>query len=173
MEQTVKTDEQTPQAEIQPVAEAAPAEAVPAEATPAAAPQTEAAAAEVLPPPTAGAAGSASLDAAREALEGEEIRRVQYPPVEEGPVGQPLGNLDYLRDVNLEAGVELGNTTMSVEQILKLGVGSIVELNQTVGEPVRLLNNNNLDAQGEVVVIGDKFGVRIAKLMHSSQGSAE
>lgn len=100
----------------------------------------------------------------------EEIHRVQYADVQESPVGEPLGNIEYLKDVNLEAEVELGNTTLSVEQILKLGVGSIVELNQTVGEPVRLMINNNVYALGEVVVIGEKFGVRIGKLMHVGNG---
>jgi flagellar motor switch protein FliN len=116
------------------------------------------------------AAAMPAETAAAEGNEAEEVQRVQYAPVQEGPVGQPLGNIEYLKDVNLEAGVELGNTTLSVEQILKLGVGSIVELNQTVGEPVRLLINNNVYALGEVVVIGDKFGVRIGRLMHAADG---
>jgi len=108
--------------------------------------------------------GAAEAPAANE---GEEIQRVQYAPIQESAVERPLGNIDYLKDVNLEAGVELGTTTLSVEAILSLGVGSIVELNQTVGEPVRLMINNNVYALGEVVVIGDKFGVRIGKLMHT------
>jgi flagellar motor switch protein FliN len=94
----------------------------------------------------------------------EEVQRVKYSPLQAGTVEAPLHNIDYLKDINLEAGVELGNTTMSVEQILGLGVGSIVELNQTVGDPVRLLISNHVYAQGEVVVIGDKFGIRISRV---------
>lgn len=94
----------------------------------------------------------------------EEVQRVKYAPLQPGAVEAPLHNIDYLKDINLEAGVELGNTSMSVEQILSLGVGSIIELNQTVGEPVRLLINSHVYAQGEVVVIGDKFGIRISKI---------
>ena len=98
--------------------------------------------------------------------EGEEIQRAQYMPLSESPAGNPLGNIDYLKDVNLEAAVELGNTHLSLERILGLGVGSILELNQSVGEPVRLLINNNIYAWGEVVVIGDRFGIRISKISH-------
>jgi flagellar motor switch protein FliN/FliY len=96
------------------------------------------------------------------------IQRVKYPPLKETSTYAPMGNIDYIKDVNLEASVELGNTNLTVEKILNLGVGAVVELAQTVGEPVRLVINHNLYALGEVVVIGDKFGIRITKLVRNA-----
>ncbi len=109
---------------------------------------------------------AADAQAEKESTEAA-IQRVKFAPLKEEAVAAPLGNIDYLKDVNLEASVELGNSNLTVEKILNLGVGSVVELAQTVGEPVRLVINHNLYALGEVVVIGDKFGIRITKLVHS------
>lgn len=164
MDQPLSTlDPITPTTETTP-AETTPAEAAPAEAAPTQATAAPAPAAEDSPAPSAAETPAEP--------EPDEVQRVAFAPVQEGPVGPALGNIQYLKDVNLEAGVELGNATLSVDQILKLGIGSIVELNQTVGEPVRLLINNSVYALGEVVVIGDKFGVRIAKLTPNGNGGA-
>jgi flagellar motor switch protein FliN/FliY len=149
-------------------AAAVPAPEVPPIAVAAAeAPAPETAAPETAAPLAEDAGAGAAGTAERATLDAEEIQRVSYPPLLEEAATKPLGNIDYLKDVHLEAGVELGQTAMSVEQILKLGAGSIVELNQTVGEPVRLMINHHAYALGEVVVIGDKFGVRIGKLLHA------
>jgi len=98
----------------------------------------------------------------------ESIQRVKYPPLTETAVSPTLSNIDYLKDVNLEASVELGSANLTVEKVLNLGVGAVVELLQNVGDPVKLVINHNLYALGEVVVIGDKFGVRITKLVRSA-----
>jgi flagellar motor switch protein FliN/FliY len=98
----------------------------------------------------------------------EAIQRVKYPALVENTASPALGNIDYLKDVNLEASVELGSANLTVEKVLNLGVGAVVELSQNVGDPVRLVINHNLYALGEVVVIGDKFGVRITKLVHAA-----
>lgn len=97
----------------------------------------------------------------------DSIQRVKYPPLTENPESPTLSNIDYLKDVNLEASVELGSANLTVEKVLNLGVGAVVELSQNVGDPVRLVINHNLYALGEVVVIGDKFGVRITKLVRA------
>jgi flagellar motor switch protein FliN len=67
--------------------------------------------------------------------------------------------------VPLHLTVELGSTTMSVAEILKLGTGSIVELNRAVGHPVDLLANDRPIARGEIVAVGESFALRITELI--------
>jgi len=74
-------------------------------------------------------------------------------------------NLDMLMDVSLPIAIELGRTTMAIEDILNLGPGSVVELDKLAGEPVDLFVNNKLLAKGEVVVIDENFGVRITSMI--------
>jgi flagellar motor switch protein FliN/FliY len=74
-------------------------------------------------------------------------------------------NLDLLMTVPLKITAELGTCKMLVEDILKLGTGSIVELDRLAGGPVDLLVNDKLVARGEVVAIDDNFGVRITELI--------
>ena len=74
-------------------------------------------------------------------------------------------NLDLLMNVPLRVTAELGKSKMMVRDILKLGVGSVVELDRLAGGPVDLLVNNKLIARGEVVAIDDNFGVRVTELI--------
>ena len=74
-------------------------------------------------------------------------------------------NLDLLMNVPLQITAELGRCKMSVSDILKLGTGSIVELDRLAGGPVDLLVNNKLVARGEVVAIDENFGVRVTELI--------
>ncbi|HXG51831.1 MAG TPA: flagellar motor switch protein FliN [candidate division Zixibacteria bacterium] len=70
-------------------------------------------------------------------------------------------DLSLLMDVPLQVTVELGRARLTIENLLKLNQGSVVELNQVVGEPLDILVNNKLMAHGEAVVVKDKFAVRI------------
>jgi flagellar motor switch protein FliN/FliY len=74
-------------------------------------------------------------------------------------------NIDLLMTVPLKITAELGTCKMLVQDILKLGTGSIVELDRLAGGPVDLLVNDRLVARGEVVAIDEKFGVRISELI--------
>lgn len=74
-------------------------------------------------------------------------------------------NLDLLLNVSLQVTAELGKAKMNVRDILKLGTGSVVELDRLAGGPVDLLVNNKLVARGEVVAIEENFGVRITELI--------
>ena len=73
--------------------------------------------------------------------------------------------LDLLRDVMMGGSVELGRTRMSVQDILGLTPGSIVELDRAAGAPVDVLVNGKLIAHGEVVVVDEEFAVRISEVM--------
>ncbi len=70
-------------------------------------------------------------------------------------------DLSLLMDVPLKVTVELGRARMTIENLLKLNQGSVVELNQMIGEPLDILVNNKLMAHGEAVVVKDKFAIRI------------
>ncbi len=78
-------------------------------------------------------------------------------------------NLDLLMNVPLRITAELGKCRMLVQDVLKLGTGSIVELDRLAGGPVDLLVNNKLVARGEVVAIDENFGVRITELIEKPQ----
>lgn len=96
--------------------------------------------------------------------QGASIRKVEF--AEAGNVEKrAAGNIDLLLDVPLELTVELGRTSMSIRSILSLGSGSVVELQKLAGEPVDILINNRPIATGEVVVVDDNFGVRIADIL--------
>jgi flagellar motor switch protein FliN/FliY len=70
-------------------------------------------------------------------------------------------DLSLLMDVPLQVTVELGRARLTIEQLLRLNQGSMVELSQVIGEPLAILVNNKLMAHGEAVVVKDKFAIRI------------
>lgn len=74
------------------------------------------------------------------------------------------GHIDMVLDVSVPIMVELGRTRMLVRDILNLGVGGVVELDKAAGEPVEVYVRDMKFASGEVVVVGDRFGVRIKEI---------
>lgn len=80
-------------------------------------------------------------------------------------VSEGNANLDMLLDVSMQVTVELGRTRMLLKQVLELQQGSVVELDRLAGEAVDLFVNERLLARGEVVVVDDKFGIRITELV--------
>ncbi len=76
-------------------------------------------------------------------------------------------SLNTLLDVTLPVTIEFGRTRMTVQEILELGVGSVVQLDRMVGEPVDLFVGDQKLAEGEVVVIGEHFGIRVTKILEA------
>ena len=74
-------------------------------------------------------------------------------------------NMDFLLDIPLEISVELGKTRITIGDLLKLTQGSVVELNKFTEEPLEIFVNKKLMAQGEVVVVNDKFGIRLTNII--------
>ncbi len=74
-------------------------------------------------------------------------------------------NLDMILDIPLVVTVELGRTKMMINDLLQLGQGSVIELSKLVGEPLEILVNDKLVARGEVVVVNEKFGVRLTDIV--------
>ncbi len=77
----------------------------------------------------------------------------------------PQRRLDMLLDVPLEVNVELGRTRMTIQDLLQLAPGSVVELDKVAGEALDILVNGRLVARGEAVVVNDKFGIRITDIV--------
>ena len=74
-------------------------------------------------------------------------------------------NLDLILDIPLTVTVELGRSKLLINDLLLLGQGSVIELTKLVGEPLEVLVNHKLVARGEVVVVNDKFGVRLTDIV--------
>jgi flagellar motor switch protein FliN len=111
-----------------------------------------------------------SAPAEKSGFESKPLETASVHPVEfqnfktEGvDLSQPR-NIDMLMDVEMEIYVELGKKTMLVKDILKLGKGSVVELEKAAGEPLGIFINGRKLAEGEVVVVDDHFGIRITQL---------
>ena len=76
-----------------------------------------------------------------------------------------VSNLDFILDIPLEISVELGRTKLLISELLQLGQGSVIELNKLSGEPLEIFVNQRLIARGEVVVVNEKFGVRLTDII--------
>ena len=81
-----------------------------------------------------------------------------------GDSGAPR-RLDLLLDVPLDLSVELGRARMSIQDLLNLSPGSVIELDKVAGEALDILVNDRLVARGEAVVVNDKFGIRITDIV--------
>jgi flagellar motor switch protein FliN len=78
-------------------------------------------------------------------------------------------DIDFILDVPLELTVQLGMTKMLIRDLLQLGQGSVVELDKLAGEPMEILINHKLVARGEVVVVNEKFGVRLTDIVSPAE----
>lgn len=84
------------------------------------------------------------------------------------PVGEEV-NLDVILDVPVTISMEIGRTQINIRNLLQLNQGSVVELERFAGEPLDVLVNGTLIAHGEVVVINDKFGIRLTDVISPSE----
>lgn len=114
-----------------------------------------------------GADQAAGAEAPAKEAKPAEAQPVRFAPFDAPP--QPAAeipaNLDLVLDVPMDITVELGRAKKSIRDILEVGSGSIIELDKLEGEPVDVLANGKLFAKGEVVVIGETFGVRIVEVL--------
>jgi flagellar motor switch protein FliN/FliY len=80
-----------------------------------------------------------------------------------------IHNLDFILDIPLKVSVELGRTKVLVQDLLKLHKGSVIELSKIAGEPLEILVNDRVVAKGEVIVVNEKFGVRLTDIVSHAQ----
>lgn len=78
-------------------------------------------------------------------------------------------NLDFLLDVYLQISVEVGRTRMTIQDLLQLGQGSVIELTKLAGEPLDVYINDRLVARGEAVIVNEKFGVRVTDIISQQE----
>ncbi len=127
----------------------------------------------------AAAAGSAADDWAAALAEQKAAEAQQAPGPQPAanvfqslvaePVPQAANNLDLILDIPVQLTVELGRTKIAIRNLLQLAQGSVVELDGLAGEPMDVLVNGYLIAQGEVVVVNDKFGIRLTDIISPAE----
>ena len=100
----------------------------------------------------------------------ETVAPAQFTNFSNAPVAPGAGNdINMILDIPVQLTVELGRTRIPIKHILQLAQGSVVELDALAGEPMDVLVNGFLIAQGEVVVVNDKFGIRLTDIVTPSE----
>ncbi|WAJ36060.1 flagellar motor switch protein FliN [Pseudomonas sp. GOM7] len=128
----------------------------------------------------AGDAGQEDIDAMLAAQAPQEAAKPQAPraPMEEFgsapptnhlPVNLEGPNLDVILDIPVSISMEVGNTDITIRNLLQLNQGSVIELDRLAGEPLDVLVNGTLIAHGEVVVVNEKFGIRLTDVISPSE----
>jgi flagellar motor switch protein FliN/FliY len=114
---------------------------------------------------------AAAGDAAPRAAEGKDsVKKAEFQDVANGPDRGDKPGMDLLMNVTLPVSVELGRVTMTIKEVLGIYEGSVIELERVAGEPVDILVSGKLLGRGEVVVVDDKFGIRITDLINRVEG---
>lgn len=111
-------------------------------------------------------------DQAEETLDetGSDFDKASFKELDSGvPLGKDETNLEMLLDIPVILSMEIGRTKISIRHLLQLNQGSIVELDRLAGEPMDVLVNGTLVAHGEVVVVNEKFGVRLTDVVSSEE----
>ncbi|MFI8743972.1 flagellar motor switch protein FliN [Pseudomonas sp. NPDC077186] len=91
------------------------------------------------------------------------------PPSSNLPVSLDGPNLDVILDIPVSISMEVGNTDITIRNLLQLNQGSVIELDRLAGEPLDVLVNGTLIAHGEVVVVNEKFGIRLTDVISPSE----
>jgi flagellar motor switch protein FliN/FliY len=107
--------------------------------------------------------------AAADAKAASQAQVFQLQQLAGGPAGGAMQDMDMILDIPVQLSVELGRTKISIRNLLQLAHGSVVELDALAGEPMDVLVNGTLIAQGEVVVVNDKFGIRLTDIVTPSE----
>ena len=100
-------------------------------------------------------------------------RQAEFPQLNPQPVAGSGGSLDSFRDVPITVTARLGSVVLPIAEILRLGPGSVVELDQAITSPIELTVRGVPFATAEVVVVGDQFAVRIKHLLPPRRAKAE
>ncbi len=91
------------------------------------------------------------------------------PPPSHLPANLDGPNLDVILDIPVSISMEVGNTDITIRNLLQLNQGSVIELDRLAGEPLDVLVNGTLIAHGEVVVVNEKFGIRLTDVISPSE----
>lgn len=116
-------------------------------------------------------------DIAPEEIEAATLEQDAQPKAATPKKSKPSGgkndalskDMDFLLDIPLEISVELGRTKMLINELLHLGQGSVIELSKLAGETLEIFANQKLVARGEVVVVNEKYGIRLSEIISPSE----
>lgn len=97
----------------------------------------------------------------------EQVELDDFSAVARGGGGQP--DLDVILDIPVTISMEVGRTAITIRNLLQLNQGSVIELDRLAGEPLDVLVNGTLVAHGEVVVVNEKFGIRMTDVISPSE----
>lgn len=92
-----------------------------------------------------------------------------FPPVQNGDTSGAPKNIDFILDIPMSVSVYVGSTKMAIRDLLQLAQGSVIELDKLAGEPMEVMVNNKLVARGEVVVVNEKFGIRLTDVVSAAE----
>jgi len=99
----------------------------------------------------------------------QEVQQPEFEDLQDDTNEAVSRDIDFLLDIPVEITVQLGTSRMLIKELLQLGQGSVIELDKLAGEPMEILANNRLIARGEVVVVNEKFGVRLTDIISPSE----
>ncbi len=118
-----------------------------------------------------GDAAPASLSSGQGVSDGSNARPATsiFQPLDGSGDARSLSDIQLIMDVPVKLTVELGRTKLTIKNLLQLGQGSVVELDSMAGEPMDIFVNGYLIAQGEVVVVDDKYGIRLTDIITPSE----
>ncbi len=120
----------------------------------------------------AGAGDEGNADTAAAETPAEDVAQAELETLEDTGThrdGDDEINLDVILDVPVTVSMEIGHTKMNIRNLLQLNQGSVVELDRLAGEPLDVLVNGTLIAHGEVVVVNEKFGIRLTDIISPSE----
>ncbi len=92
-----------------------------------------------------------------------------FPPVQNAETSGAPKNIDFILDIPMSVAVYVGSTKMAIRDLLQLAQGSVIELDKLAGEPMEVMVNNKLVARGEVVVVNEKFGIRLTDVVSAAE----
>jgi len=104
-------------------------------------------------------------------LPAEQVEQAEYEPTLEDFKPTMPGNInpEVLQNIVVNLSIEVGRAEIKIKDLMRLTQGSVVELDRIAGEPLDLLVNNSVVAQGEIVLVNDRYGVRLTRVVPSSE----
>lgn len=122
--------------------------------------------AEVTNDAPAAAQGVAQAEASVETPAGSSFQNAE---IKDEKADDNSLDLEFILDIPLTVTVEVGRTKLLIQELLQLGQGSVIELNKLMGEPFEVMVNEKLVARGEIVVVNDRFGVRLTDIISPTE----
>jgi len=107
--------------------------------------------------------------AEKAASQSDQSRALPLDEVRDDGIRSGMQNLDVILDIPVSIAMEVGSTSISIRNLLQLNQGSVIELDRLAGEPLDVLVNGTLIAHGEVVVVNEKFGIRMTDVISPSE----